>query len=297
MKRDETKYGGWTFVMEHQYQAGFDEMSRQLSSTGADRVLLANRGTAALCLGRLDQAREDFLQANSLSEEESGGHSSPYRESLFAVEWISGNFEKAIAHLVSTLEGLKKGRLHYADLAGGVGSGALLYFASIRRGDDALKEVAGAYLRDLAANPRSVYWPGPLGAFLLGATNFDELLKRAGISESVERLPVAARESLRDRGHRWVKAVGISRPKKERLPGSARESLLDRGLLEAKTGVLLRRQLCQALFYRAVKTLEQNDTEGAIAQFADCSALENPLLEVEWFLADFELKTLRGSRK
>jgi len=56
----------------------------------------------------------------------------------------------------------------------------------------------------------------------------------------------------------------------------------------AKIEALKRRRLCQALFYVAVAKRDQGDEAGCADGMRQCHALENPLLEEEWYLARAE---------
>jgi len=55
-----------------------------------------------------------------------------------------------------------------------------------------------------------------------------------------------------------------------------------------KAEVLKRRRLCQTLFYAAVTRRHQGDHAGCAHGMRQCCALENPLLEEEWYLARAE---------
>jgi hypothetical protein len=67
-------------------------------------------------------------------------------------------------------------------------------------------------------------------------------------------------------------------------------------LAKAARDILTRRQLCQALFYEAVKKLEAGDEEGYHSGMRACSGLRNPILEREWYLACHE-SDARGTKK
>ena len=53
----------------------------------------------------------------------------------------------------------------------------------------------------------------------------------------------------------------------------------------AKTDLLKRRYLCQLLFYAAVNQRNIGDENGCLERMKNCIQLENPILEVEWYLA------------
>jgi tetratricopeptide (TPR) repeat protein len=54
-----------------------------------------------------------------------------------------------------------------------------------------------------------------------------------------------------------------------------------------------RRGLCEALFYDGVLCRSRNNEAGCLARMQKCHALENPILEVEWYLAAEECRRTR----
>jgi hypothetical protein len=58
----------------------------------------------------------------------------------------------------------------------------------------------------------------------------------------------------------------------------------------ARTKLLSRRRLCGALFHDAVRRRAQGAEELCLARMRECSALENPLIEPEWYLARHEVE-------
>jgi len=57
---------------------------------------------------------------------------------------------------------------------------------------------------------------------------------------------------------------------------------------KAKGDVLVRRQFCQTLFYLALQKYLQGDAPGFLKGMSECSQLENPIIEREWYLAKAE---------
>jgi len=53
----------------------------------------------------------------------------------------------------------------------------------------------------------------------------------------------------------------------------------------ARTDLLKRRELCQALFYGACCEREAGDNAACMDKMQACAHLENPIIEVEWYLA------------
>lgn len=54
--------------------------------------------------------------------------------------------------------------------------------------------------------------------------------------------------------------------------------------------LLTRRHLCEALFYGAIKSLAGDQFDQYMQRLHSCAELENPLIELEWYLANHELK-------
>jgi hypothetical protein len=64
---------------------------------------------------------------------------------------------------------------------------------------------------------------------------------------------------------------------------------IDKIVAVAKVDVLKRRRLCQALFYAAVARRNEGDEAACSNGMRECLALENRLLEEEWYLARAEV--------
>ncbi len=60
--------------------------------------------------------------------------------------------------------------------------------------------------------------------------------------------------------------------------------------------LLKRRRLCGALFHDAVKSRVGGDEDHCLARMHECYALENPLLEHEWYLARYEVEQAARSQ-
>jgi hypothetical protein len=63
----------------------------------------------------------------------------------------------------------------------------------------------------------------------------------------------------------------------------------------ARVKLLSRRRLCAALFHDGVKSRIQGDEGGCLARMRQCYALENPLIEHEWYLARYEVEHAAAS--
>ena len=57
-----------------------------------------------------------------------------------------------------------------------------------------------------------------------------------------------------------------------------------------------RMRLCAALFHDGVKSRAHGDEAHCLARMRECSALENPVVEQEWYLARYELEKAGNQR-
>lgn len=64
----------------------------------------------------------------------------------------------------------------YKDAAGGMDLQVILYFASIKLGDDILKKETLKKIKKLLKSKRSLNWPGPMGHYILEDMGKDTLL-------------------------------------------------------------------------------------------------------------------------
>jgi tetratricopeptide (TPR) repeat protein len=62
----------------------------------------------------------------------------------------------------------------------------------------------------------------------------------------------------------------------------------------AKVDLLRRRRLSVALFHVGIRSRAQGDEERCLVRMQECFALENPLIEQEWYLARYEVN--KGTR-
>jgi tetratricopeptide (TPR) repeat protein len=184
----------WSLVLAHHYGEAlviFD--GRRGPDSGA--LEAANRSTALLCLGRLSEALAGFRTASERAIQESRGESRAYQAEIGAILWLLGRRDEAIATFRAAVDGVLDGSIKYADNAGGVGQGLLLWYAGVTTRDGAATEHSLKYLRKLAKRPRIKYWPGPLALLALGQkTEQEVLLEACGSSD----LDVAIKQASAD---------------------------------------------------------------------------------------------------
>lgn len=78
------------------------------------------------------------------------------------------------------------------------------------------------------------------------------------------------------------------------LAAATGEPSLDSAVNEAKANLRKRRDLCVALFHDGVRHRAKGQEAKCLERMRQCSALENPIIESEWYLARHELKQVEG---
>ena len=111
---------------------------------------LGTRAFELLCLGRLPEALETLSKANDIFRQQGG----TYLEDMGTVLWLMGHRGAAKELYRSAVDGIRFETIGYADCAGGVGQGLLLWYAGITTKDRNATEHALDYLSYLTRLPR-----------------------------------------------------------------------------------------------------------------------------------------------
>jgi len=135
----------------------------------------AGRALALLNLGRLEDAKSDYMHALDLERKERTAVGSAYLCSIGSIYWMQGHDEEAARIWLRALEGINSGEITHSDMAGGAGVGALLWFAGARSELPGYLKAAEEFLRKNAKGAKAHNWPGPIGGFLLGQVTVDSL--------------------------------------------------------------------------------------------------------------------------
>src|SRR5215470_8382876 len=167
----------WQLISAHQYEEAVAAYDAKLAAGENWPGVGANRATALLCLGRLSEALEGFAAANDIARQ--SGKSAPYLTNMGTVLWLMGHRSVAKELYRSAADGIRYGTIAYADAAGGVGQGLLLWYAGVTTKDQNATEHALDYLTRLAKKSRIKLWPGPLAQFVLGRQSLKELLRES----------------------------------------------------------------------------------------------------------------------
>jgi len=250
----------WDLIRAHQYEEAVTAYDAKLAA-GKEKwpeMIIANRATALLCAGRLPEALEGFSTANDIHRQSRATpQSAPFLESMGTVLWLMGHRSVAKELYRSAADGIRFGTIAYADIAGGVGQGLLLWYAGVTTKDRNATEHAVDYLTHLVKKPRIKNWPGPLAQFVI-ERRAQSLLPHAQ----------SFRELLRD---------------------SFKTDNLREVIEHAKSDVLTRRHLVQALFVLGTKHRKKGDEDGCRRAFQQCAQLEHLYLDQEWYLAAAEV--------
>jgi hypothetical protein len=163
----------WGLITAGQYEEAADAYTVVLRARESSPNF-CNRGIAHLNQGLLDRAMLDF-EAAERCRPANVARSDGYRQWIGTTHWLGGAERQAGQIWLELVEGLESGKIGYTDAAGGVESGALLWFAAAWLQDADLLARARRWLGRLCRSRRTV-WPAPIGLFLLGRITADELL-------------------------------------------------------------------------------------------------------------------------
>lgn len=150
-----------------------------------------NRGIVFLEIGEFDKALADFQSAHDHDDDPS----TTYLEMAGVANWLAGRECDAASIWHDLVLAIERGKVAYADGAGGVESACLLWFAAVRLEQDEPLETAR---RVLEGKVRAKHgrnwtidnWPGPIARFLLGLIDETELRER------VVDVPIAREREL-----------------------------------------------------------------------------------------------------
>jgi hypothetical protein len=239
-------------ILEHRYSEALRICKASIKARRGVANAIANRAVALLNLGRLSEALVDF---EWLSEDarQLTSNSSPRLHQLGVVHWLIGHRTTAKELFRAEVDGVRHGTIGYADAAGGVSQGLLLWYAGVASGDRNASEHAIGYLDWLAKKKRTLLtqignWPGPLARFAIGDMNPKTLLRQAFESET-----------------------------------------LNGAVERARGDVLLTRHLQQALVAIATSHRVKGEEQKCRAAMIKCAELGNTHAQEEWYIAAAEV--------
>jgi tetratricopeptide (TPR) repeat protein len=235
----------YELIHAHRYEEAAAYWEAESRRNPDDPGWLGSHAQALLCLGRLEEALDEYQRANELHNLKVNPESKPFTNKIGAIQWLLGDHSGAIETFRAAVDGVLNGSIKYGDSAGGVAQGLLLWYAGVTAPDDEAAAYAIKYLRERASRKIWIQgWPGALALFVLGRKSEEEVLIEATKCNVLRDAIRAARDDL-----------------------------------------LSRRRLARALFYFAVRKRSEGLEKECHAGMVQCASLENPIIEVEWYLA------------
>lgn len=187
-------------LFAHRYEEAAARYEVEIRQHPDDLSWLASRADAALCLGRLEDALANYRRANDFESRGPLAGVQPYLKYIGTVLWLLGRHAEAMATYKAAVDGVLDGSIKYADSAGGVSQGLLLWYAAVTAADAATTRHALKYLRNRAKRRAVTSWPGPLALFVLGQKAQEEaLLATSGFADVESAINRAKGDLLRRR--------------------------------------------------------------------------------------------------
>jgi len=246
-----------TLLETHQYFDAIAECRKQLQTDPDDIGAMDILAGALMALERYEEALTLYQRVSVYEREDKIARGRPgRRKEISCIYWFLGDRPKAISLMRELVDGIIDRSIQYGDAAGGVEQGALLYYMGITAHDAESADFALKYLRNRAKRfaitkwLANTVWPVPLARYYLGEIDFAELLETA--ARRARDVPTA---------------VAI-----------------------ARHDLLARRQLCVAFFHDGVMRRAEGAEKECLARMRECYALEDPLIEPEWYLARHEVE-------
>lgn len=270
----------WNFIRAGRYSKALDILAQRLGSREErDYVDAAARGTIFLCLGQFGKAVQAFKEAEMIHAERAPRHGPVYLESLGVAQWLAGEREGAALTWLQAISGVLDGTISFADGAGGVSQGLLLWYGSVTMNRADYRKQAEKYLVGRAKRKRIENWPGPLAMLVLHRKEPKQVLHEYLADR--ERL---SREMDINPGRPDLHIVQQVEAKRL-VDQFSKTGSIDVVTRAARSDILLRRRFVQFLFYSAVTERESGNESECLRLMMTCASLENPLVQDEWYLA------------
>ena len=244
-------------LRSHKYADAIAECRRRLAMNADDFGAMDTMASALRASGRYDEAIPLLERVGSRQKESKATPGHPGRqEDISCLYWCLGDRQKAIALMRGLVDGIRDGSIQYGDLAGGMKQGLLLYY--------------------MAVTERR---PGQAVCALDYMSNRINQLQRSLPGLPVDYWPVpVARYYLGELAFH------------ELLVFAAGQRELSQATAAAHVKLMSRRKLCVALFHDGTRNRAQGAEDRCLARMRECYALEDPLIEPEWYLARHEVE-------
>jgi hypothetical protein len=243
-----------------EYDAIIVDSRRQLEANPEDRAAVAWMASAFQAKGdyrhaidwleRLDLLRSKDKQFNVMAPGHPGS-----RIRIACLRWLLGERAAAISGMHGAAAGILDRTIKYADSAGGMTQGLLLYYMAVTAKIPAESSYALDYLRRQVESLKkrmgerlSSRWPCPVAHYLLGDVVFEFVIKEVEREDVTLAVPDAA----------------------------------------ARLEIGRRNRLLLAMFYDGVKSRVEGNEAHFLDRMREVYLLENTSLE--WFLARHEIE-------
>lgn len=244
-------------MRSHKYADAIAACRRELLADPNDFKVMGRMALALRALEKYEEALPLFerMDAHRKGLEITPG--SPGRqEDISCLNWFLGNRQKAIVLMRGLVDGILDGSIQYGDAAGGMEQGLLLYYMAVTERQPDQAACALDYMR-----------------------NRLNRLKRLLPLTPTNYWPVpVARYYLDDLAF------------DELLVFATGQRELPQAITAAGAKLMSRRKLCVTLFHDGVKSRAQGAEDLCLTRMRECYALQDPLIEPEWYLARYEVE-------
>src|SRR5262249_22671794 len=121
------------------------------------------------------------------------------QKDMSCIYWIVGDRAKAIDLMHGLVQGVLDSTIQFADAAGGVHQGVLLYYMAVTERESQTAAFALDYMRNRAKRAAIQSWPGPVARYYLGEVDFPNVLNAATGAADIESATSIARSKLLSR--------------------------------------------------------------------------------------------------
>jgi tetratricopeptide (TPR) repeat protein len=245
----------------HRYAEAIAACKQALSVNPNDFAAMGRMASALRALEKYEEALPLFERLDAYWKGIKIAPGSPGRqEDISCLYWFMGNRQKAIELMRGLVDGILDRSINYGDAAGGMKQGLLLYYMAVTERQPDQAACALDYMRNRITQ-----------------------LKRLLPGLPVDYWPVpVARYYLGDLAF------------EELLAFATGERELPEAIAIARVKLLSRRELCVALFHDGAKNRALGAEDRCLARMRECYALEDPLIEPEWYLARHEVEQAAG---
>jgi|GEM_PF-2142898 len=248
-------------LQSHEYAESVAACRQRLAVNPKDIGAMDTMASALRALEKYEEALPLFERVGAHEKEFKIAPGMPGRqEDISCLYWFLGNRPKAIGLMRGLVDGILDGSIQYGDLAGGMQQGLLLYYMAVTERQPDQAACALDYMR-----------------------NRINQLKRFLPGLPIDYWPVpVARYYLGDLAF------------DELLVFATSQRELPEAIAAARVKLMSRRQLCVALFHDGTRSRADGAEDRCLARMRECCALEDPLIEPEWYLARHEVERAAG---